>query len=82
MWTAIYFSYAGDTVRRRLMTFPVKYKGFTSCAKMIFKKEGIKGFYLGASIITFQSITGCTLMYIYDRMFSDLRKNTLFTEII
>ena len=65
---AIVLTYPSDTIRRRLMMTSCqnyKYDGFIDCSKKVFKKEGIKGFFRGGSIMFFQSFAGAFILSLY-----------------
>jgi solute carrier family 25 (adenine nucleotide translocator) protein 4/5/6/31 len=71
MFAGILVSYPGDTIRRRIVSSRGKYDGLISCFNSIWKKEGVRGIFLGWHMIWFQSLTGCTLYYFYDKLFTD-----------
>ena len=78
-WLFSYFSllcgvlavYPGDTVRRRILSSKGKYSGFKDCFLSMWKKEGIKAFFLGWSLNWFQCLLGSTTYYFYDKLFTD-----------
>jgi hypothetical protein len=71
MFMGITISYPGDTVRRRLITSKGKYNGMINCYKSIWLNEGIRGIFLGWHMTWFQSLTGSTVYYFYDKLFTD-----------
>lgn len=78
-WLISYFSimcgalviHPSDSVRRRILSSKGKYKGFNDCMFSIWRKEGLKGFYLGWSVNWVQCILGSTTFYFYDKLFTD-----------
>lgn len=77
VFAAISLTYPSDTVRRRMMLTSCanyKYKNFVDCAKQIWTREGIFGFYSGAPMILLQSATGATIYFIFDKIIKDLKK--------
>jgi hypothetical protein len=55
-----------------------KYNGFLDCASTIFKKEGFRGYFSGASMIFLQSITGATIYFMFDKIIKDLKSMDSF----
>lgn len=73
---AIWVCLPADTVRRRLVMTACqnyKYDGFWSCARYIYKREGIKGFTRGGSVIFIQSLGCACILYLYDKIAHDFR---------
>merc|ERR1712008_447188 len=72
---AIPLAYPMDSVRRRLMVDAGKpsdeqlYKGRSSvCARMIFKEEGVRGFYKGVNASVFRSCGSAIVPVSYHKM--------------
>jgi hypothetical protein len=77
VFAAISLTYPSDTVRRRMMLTSCaeyKYKNFIDCAKQIWTREGVFGFYSGAPMIFLQSATGATIYFIFDMIIKDLKR--------
>ena len=51
-----------------------KYNGFIDCCKQIYMKEGLRAFFSGGSTVLMQSMTGATILFLYDRMAREIRK--------
>jgi solute carrier family 25 (adenine nucleotide translocator) protein 4/5/6/31 len=71
MFLGITVAYPGDTIRRRLITSKGKYSGMVECLKHICQKEGVRGLFLGWNMTWFQSLTGSTVYYFYDKLFTN-----------
>lgn len=71
MFVGIIVAYPGDTVRRRIVSSKGKYNGMVDCFKKIWAKEGMRGIFLGWKMSWLQSLTGSTVYYYYDKLFTD-----------
>lgn len=75
---AIILTYPSDTVRRRMICAQKKqqkYAGFFDCLIKMYKNEGLKSFYRGGPVIFFQSLSSSVVLYSYDKVAADARKN-------
>jgi|JI10StandDraft_1071094.scaffolds.fasta_scaffold1009479_1 hypothetical protein len=70
-YLSILAGYPIDTVRRRFVSCKGKYPNTRECFLDIFKKEGIRGLFLGWQLITVQSLSLATIFYLYDRLMTD-----------
>ena len=66
--------YPVDTVRRRIVSSKGRYSGMLDCFRSIGRNEGIRGIFLGWQMVWFQSFTGSTLYYCYDKLFTDYKE--------
>lgn len=67
--------YPGDTVKRQLqidgMNGVKKYNNITNCIKIIYRQNGIKGFYKGILLNSFKSIPEVAIKFtIYEFLFN------------
>lgn len=70
-------TYPGDLARRRLIMTSgqsYKYTSFFDCFRSIYKAEGFKGYVRGLPIILPQSVAGSAILFLYDKIFTDLKK--------
>ena len=58
-----------------------KYEGFIDCSKQVFKKEGIKGFFRGGSIMFFQSFAGAFILCLYEKFARDFIGRSEWVDI-
>ena len=70
--TAQTIAFPGDVIKRHLQLNGVndsknKYNGLIDCIKNIYKKNGIKGFYIGLKINMIKCIPGSVIQFtVYD----------------
>ncbi len=79
--TAQMIAYPGDTVRRRMQTNGMggterAYKNSWDCSMKILRREGVRGFYLGAGANAFRALPGAAIQFssydFFKKFFSDL----------
>jgi solute carrier family 25 (adenine nucleotide translocator) protein 4/5/6/31 len=70
-YLSIVIGYPIDSVRRRLISSRGKYANSRACCWDIWKREGVRGFYLGWQMILAQSVGLATIFFFYDRLTTD-----------
>jgi hypothetical protein len=67
---ALVVNYPLDTIRKRVILAPEKYKSGRACTLHMYRHEPLSAFYSGWRVLPLQAVTFSTLMFIYDRMFT------------
>jgi len=69
---ALWLNFPLDTARKRLILAPKRYRNGVACLMSILKNESLANLYMGWRAVFFQSISFCTLFYLYDIIFTEV----------